>query len=223
MACKRPGVQIPSAPPQVTGPVRSHPLPILRAGAADSQQVAHAPHPGSRIRVAASGYRRGPRNGSELFVRVRLSSLTLKDGTFVELADPGVTVVVGPNNSGKTLLLREIMVLVAQLRPNLEPLKILSAVDICKKVRPTNCLTGSRNRGSRGHVIHGRAIRRATAEGPNRLPKAPSESCGTRPTVWESYQGESRMLDSPEGVCPGQVGFEYPATSVPLVSDLLVD
>ena len=23
------------------------------------------------------------------------------------------------------------------------------------------------------------------------------------------------MLDSPEGVCAGQVGFEYPATSVP--------
>jgi hypothetical protein len=28
------------------------------------------------------------------------------------------------------------------------------------------------------------------------------------------YQGESRMLDSPEDVCAGQVGFEYPATSV---------
>jgi hypothetical protein len=23
------------------------------------------------------------------------------------------------------------------------------------------------------------------------------------------------MLDSPEGVCAGQIGFEYPATSVP--------
>src|SRR5215216_7257099 len=30
-----------------------------------------------------------------------------------------------------------------------------------------------------------------------------------------SYQGESRVLDSPEGVCAGQAGFEYPATSVP--------
>jgi hypothetical protein len=28
------------------------------------------------------------------------------------------------------------------------------------------------------------------------------------------YQGESWMLDSPEGVCPGQARFEYPATSV---------
>jgi hypothetical protein len=28
------------------------------------------------------------------------------------------------------------------------------------------------------------------------------------------YQGESRMLDSPESVCAGQAGFEYPATSV---------
>src|SRR5215216_7526392 len=28
-------------------------------------------------------------------------------------------------------------------------------------------------------------------------------------------QGESRMLDSPERVCAGQVEFEYPATSVP--------
>jgi hypothetical protein len=28
------------------------------------------------------------------------------------------------------------------------------------------------------------------------------------------YQGESRMLDSPEDVCAGQAGFEYPATSV---------
>jgi hypothetical protein len=28
------------------------------------------------------------------------------------------------------------------------------------------------------------------------------------------YQGESRMLDSPEDVCAGQTGFEYPATSV---------
>jgi hypothetical protein len=30
-----------------------------------------------------------------------------------------------------------------------------------------------------------------------------------------TYQGESRMLDSPECVCAGQVGFEYPPTSVP--------
>jgi hypothetical protein len=30
----------------------------------------------------------------------------------------------------------------------------------------------------------------------------------------DSYQGESRMLDSLEGVCPGQARFEYPATSV---------
>jgi hypothetical protein len=28
------------------------------------------------------------------------------------------------------------------------------------------------------------------------------------------YEGESRMLDSPEGICAGQAGFEYPATSV---------
>jgi hypothetical protein len=30
-----------------------------------------------------------------------------------------------------------------------------------------------------------------------------------------TYQGESRMLDSSEGVCAGQVGLEFPATSVP--------
>jgi hypothetical protein len=30
----------------------------------------------------------------------------------------------------------------------------------------------------------------------------------------ESYQGETWMLDSPEGVCAGQAPFEYPATSV---------
>jgi hypothetical protein len=30
-----------------------------------------------------------------------------------------------------------------------------------------------------------------------------------------TYQGESRMLDSPDGVCAGQARFEYPATSVP--------
>jgi hypothetical protein len=29
-----------------------------------------------------------------------------------------------------------------------------------------------------------------------------------------AYQGESWMVDSPEGVCPGQARFEYPATSV---------
>jgi hypothetical protein len=28
------------------------------------------------------------------------------------------------------------------------------------------------------------------------------------------YQGETWMLDSPEGVYAGQTGFEYPATSV---------
>jgi hypothetical protein len=32
---------------------------------------------------------------------------------------------------------------------------------------------------------------------------------------WGRYQGESWMLDSPEGVCPGQTGLEYPATFVP--------
>jgi hypothetical protein len=36
----------------------------------------------------------------------------------------------------------------------------------------------------------------------------------TDPEPGESYQGESRMLDSPEDVCAGQAGFEYPATSV---------
>jgi hypothetical protein len=66
-------------------------------------------------------------------VRVRLSSLTLKDGSSVELADPGVTVVVGPNNSGKTLLLRETMTLLEQLTPDPAPLKILSAVDLRKE------------------------------------------------------------------------------------------
>jgi hypothetical protein len=34
-------------------------------------------------------------------------------------------------------------------------------------------------------------------------------------TDWRSYQGESRVLDSLGSVCPGQVGSEYPATSVP--------
>jgi hypothetical protein len=62
-----------------------------------------------------------------------LSSLTLKDGSSVDLADPGVTVVVGPNNSGKTLLLRETMTLLEQLTPDPEPLKILSAVDLRKE------------------------------------------------------------------------------------------
>ena len=41
-----------------------------------------------------------------------------------------------------------------------------------------------------------------------------------RPAIWLAchqgfYQGESRMLDSLEGICAGQVGLEYPATSVP--------
>jgi ABC-type cobalamin/Fe3+-siderophores transport system ATPase subunit len=66
-------------------------------------------------------------------VRVGLSSLTLKDGSSVDLADPGVTVVVGPNNSGKTLLLREIVNLLAQGDQPTEPFKILSAVDIGKE------------------------------------------------------------------------------------------
>jgi ABC-type dipeptide/oligopeptide/nickel transport system ATPase component len=66
-------------------------------------------------------------------VRVRLSSLTLKDGSSVELADPGVTVVVGPNDSGKTLLLREIMNLLMQQGQATELFKILSDVDIRKE------------------------------------------------------------------------------------------
>jgi hypothetical protein len=41
-------------------------------------------------------------------------------------------------------------------------------------------------------------------------------ACGDLATT----QGESRMLDSPEGVCPGQTGLEYPATFV-LFSKLL--
>ena len=32
--------------------------------------------------------------------------------------------------------------------------------------------------------------------------------------AYRNYQGETWMLDSPEGVCPGQAPFEYPATSV---------
>jgi hypothetical protein len=30
-----------------------------------------------------------------------------------------------------------------------------------------------------------------------------------------SYQGESRMLDSPDGLCVGEAGSEYPPTSAP--------
>jgi hypothetical protein len=42
--------------------------------------------------------------------------------------------------------------------------------------------------------------------------EVPQESAAAR---WKSiYQGETWMLDSPEGVCAGQVLFEYPATSV---------
>jgi hypothetical protein len=37
-----------------------------------------------------------------------------------------------------------------------------------------------------------------------------------------SYQGEGRTLDSPEGVCTGQAGFEFPATSVPFRRTSLV-
>jgi AAA domain, putative AbiEii toxin, Type IV TA system/Overcoming lysogenization defect protein-like, TOPRIM domain len=66
-------------------------------------------------------------------VRVGLSSLTLQDGSSVELADPGVTIVVGPNNSGKTLLLREIVNRLAQEGQPTEPLRILSAVKVRKE------------------------------------------------------------------------------------------
>ena len=99
------------------------------------------------IRLARRPGTRGSWSRSELFVRVRLSSLTLNDGSSVELADPGVTVVVGPNNSGKTLLLREIMMLVAQERPNPEPRKILSAVDIRKEGPASELLDWLTERG----------------------------------------------------------------------------
>jgi ABC-type molybdenum transport system ATPase subunit/photorepair protein PhrA len=36
-----------------------------------------------------------------------------------------------------------------------------------------------------------------------------------------NYQGESRMLDSPGGLCAGQAGSEYPATSVSFSNDEL--
>src|ERR1039458_7104824 len=38
----------------------------------------------------------------------RLTSVTCSDGTTVPIADQGITVLVGPNNSGKSLALREI-------------------------------------------------------------------------------------------------------------------
>jgi hypothetical protein len=34
----------------------------------------------------------------------------------------------------------------------------------------------------------------------------------------DTYEGESRMLDSLEGICPGQGGLEFPATEVVPVS-----
>ena len=63
-------------------------------------------------------------------MRVAVSSLELKDGTRVELADPGITIIVGPNNSGKTQVLREI---VTALDGGGAPLKLLSAVGLNKE------------------------------------------------------------------------------------------
>jgi hypothetical protein len=123
------------------------------------------------------------RNRSELFVRVRLSSLTLKDGSSVELADPGVTVVVGPNNSGKTLLLREIMTLLAQRRPNQEPRKILSAVDIRKEGPADELLDWLKEQGLARPRDPRTSFQTSYRRRRNRCPKTPSDSCGTRPTA----------------------------------------
>jgi hypothetical protein len=65
-------------------------------------------------------------------VRARLASLMLSDGTRVKLADPGITVIVGPNNSGKTLLLREIALLLDARNTQPKP-KLLSSLEVIKE------------------------------------------------------------------------------------------
>ena len=45
-------------------------------------------------------------------VRAVVKSITLKDGRVEEFPETGVTVIVGPNNAGKSLFLREIAQLV---------------------------------------------------------------------------------------------------------------
>jgi hypothetical protein len=48
---------------------------------------------------------------------------------------------------------------------------------------------------------------------PRDMVRPPPEQSAQRSAI-DSYQGETWMLDSPAGVCAGQVLFEYPATSV---------
>jgi hypothetical protein len=108
--------------------------------------------------------------------------------------------------------------------------------------RPSTSRIGHPERQSRSKLAHvpiaGRSKRTffgpSTPDGACASRNPPAESAGPRlgagfpaaargargrsPLRWitlKTYQGESRMLDSPEGVCAGEVGFEYLATSVP--------
>ncbi|MEV4056230.1 hypothetical protein AB0J55_33935 [Amycolatopsis sp. NPDC049688] len=80
---------------------------------------------------------------------LKLRSLELQSGEEVEIAD-GLTVVVGPNNVGKSLLLREIGTHLTgrQAHP---PSKILQQVTIdvsASRVWPSRAMCSGRSRAS---------------------------------------------------------------------------
>jgi len=103
--------------------------------------------PASGSKSAAAGLCRVSEEWIELSMRVRLPSLILQDDSRIDLADPGITVIVGPNNSGKTLVLREIITCVEVLEPGPGQLKILSALEINKEGSADDLLTWLEQQG----------------------------------------------------------------------------
>jgi ABC-type transport system involved in cytochrome c biogenesis ATPase subunit len=62
-----------------------------------------------------------------------LAKLTLTDGTVVEPPLDGMTVFTGPNNSGKSLLLRELVTLTHHHPGTLQPLRWVTGIEIHKE------------------------------------------------------------------------------------------
>ena len=81
-------------------------------------------------------------------VKLRISTVTLNSGEEVEFPDSGVTVVVGPNNSGKSSLLREIFQIVQNGLQNTNKSRVI--------------LTGARFTKSGDQGAHGQFLEQHT-------------------------------------------------------------
>ncbi|MCU7827291.1 ATP-dependent nuclease [Kitasatospora sp. DSM 101779] len=89
-----------------------------------------------------------------------VDELRLTDGTGVRPPADGMTVFIGPNNSGKSLLLRELATLVSTYPGTLQPVRWVAGVDVQNSGSAEEFLAWLHDQGNtpRAHPDHGQIL-----------------------------------------------------------------